>query len=253
MEEPQQDALGSQARPRSLDLDSHVAAEEVSEDLLLSFQLGDRAAFDAIVGRYQGPLTRFFYRLCWDQDRAEDFVQDVFLKVVRGAATYEPRGKLSTFLFRIATNRWIDHYRSLRAPPRLYSIDRGDLDDETPLRDRLPADEVDVGGQLDAELEKRRLREALQSLSLPHRLVFELAVYQTLPYQQISDLLAIPEGTVKSRMHNAAKVLKRLLCQDEQQAADHEENEEESPRKRDGRPPPKRKRGGGSLPERFSA
>lgn len=189
--------------------------EEVSEDLLLRFQLGERDAFDAIVGRYQGPLTRFFYRLCWDQDRAEDFAQDVFLKVVRGSQSYRPQGKLSTFLFRIATNRWIDHYRSLKPRPNLYSIDRSDLDDETPLSDRLPASFDDAASQMDDDVEKRKLRAAIECLSLPHRLVFELAVYQGLPYQEISNLLAIPEGTVKSRMHNAAKVLKQLLTSDE--------------------------------------
>lgn len=193
------------------DPDGPALDDEVSEDLLLRFQLGERGAFDAIVGRYQAPLTRFFYRLCWDLDSAEDFVQDVFLKLVRGARRYRSQGKLSTFLFRIATNRWIDHYRAMKPRPNLYSIDRSDLEDETPLADRLPADVADSGEGVDAEQGVQRLQAALDCLSLPHRLVFELAVYQNLPYQEISQLLDIPEGTVKSRMHNAAKVLKQLL------------------------------------------
>jgi RNA polymerase sigma-70 factor (ECF subfamily) len=190
----------------------HPAGEgAVDDDLLLRFRLGDRAAFDAIVTRYQGALTRFFYRLCWDQDRAEDFVQDVYLKILRGAASYEPRGRLSTFLFRIATNRWIDHYRSLRPRPNIYSLDRVETEDETPLADRLPAVLPDSGDAMDTDQEKRRLRAALDCLSLPHRLVVELAVYQQLPYHDIAQLLDIPEGTVKSRMHNAAKHLRQLL------------------------------------------
>ncbi len=195
------------------DLDATTLAEEqVSEDLLLRFQLGDRTAFEAIVGRYQAPLTRFFYRLCWDQDRAEDFAQDVFLKLLRGAPNYRPRGRLSTFLFRIATNRWIDHYRAQRPRPALYSLDRSDMDDDTPILDRVPAEEAPASQVLDRDEEKQRLRRALSRLTLPHRLVFELAVYQNLPYREIADLLEIPEGTVKSRMHNAAKSLKQLLA-----------------------------------------
>ena len=185
----------------------------ITDDLLLAFQLGDRGAFDAIVLRYQAPLTRFFYRLCWDKDRAEDFAQDVFLKVLRGARNYKPQGKLSTFLFRIATNRWIDHYRSLRPRPRLRSLDRVRDEEDAPMVDRIPSEVGDPSAVLEEDQDKARLRQAIHRLSLPHRLVFELAVYQNLPYSQISDLLEIPEGTVKSRMHNATKALKGILTE----------------------------------------
>ncbi|MFQ5503800.1 MAG: RNA polymerase sigma factor [Planctomycetota bacterium] len=187
--------------------------EEVSEDLLLRFQLGEGEAFEAIVLRYQGSLTRFFYRLCWDLDRAEDFVQDVFLKLIRGANRYQPRGKLSTFLFRIATNRWIDYYRSRRPRPKLRSLNQGDPDEEQPLLTRLAAESGDPCEGLQKEDEQAVLREALNRLSLPHRLVFELAVYQGLPYADISEMLEIPEGTVKSRMHNTVKALKKLVAE----------------------------------------
>ncbi len=187
----------------------------ITDDLLLAFQLGDREAFDAIVLRYQAPLTRFFFRLCWDKDRAEDFAQDVFLKVLRGARNYKPQGKLSTFLFRIATNRWIDHYRSLRPRPRLRSLDHVQDDADSPMTDRIPSEVGDPSSVLEEDQEKLRLRQAIHRLSLPHRLVFELAVYQNLPYSQISELLEIPEGTVKSRMHNATKALKAIMTEDE--------------------------------------
>ena len=187
--------------------------DEMGADLLLRFQLGEREAFEEIVGRFEAPLTRFFFRLCWDRDRAEDFAQDVFLKLLRASDSYEPRGRLSTYVYRIATNRWIDHYRSLRPRPALYSLDRASQEEEQPILDRLAAPIVDQGEQIDEDLQKRRLREALSRLSLPHRLVFELAVYQALPYQQISELLGIPEGTVKSRMHNATRALKELMAE----------------------------------------
>lgn len=187
----------------------------ITDDLLLAFQLGDREAFDAIVLRYQAPLTRFFFRLCWDKDRAEDFAQDVFLKVLRGARNYKPQGKLSTFLFRIATNRWIDHYRSLKPRPRLRSLDQVSDEDDSPMADRIPAEVGDPSAVMEEDQDKRRLRQAIHQLSLPHRLVFELAVYQNLPYSQISELLEIPEGTVKSRMHNATKALKALMSEGE--------------------------------------
>ena len=94
------------------------------EDLLVRFRQGDGSAFQDLVGAYQERVIQFFYRLCWDRDRAEDFAQELFLRLLRGARNYRPEGRLSTFIFRIATNLWIDHYRSVRPHPRLYSLDQ---------------------------------------------------------------------------------------------------------------------------------
>lgn len=188
--------------------------DELHEDLLLQFQAGDRAAFERIVGRYEAPLWRFFHRLCWDRERAEDFVQDVFLRVYRSAHRYQPRGRLSTFFYRIATNRWIDHWRSMRPRPTLYSLDSSESDDDSPIRDRVASTDAGPMDVLEQDSQKARLRAALDSLTMPHRLVFELAVYQNLPYPQISELLGIPVGTVKSRMHNTTRALKQILDPD---------------------------------------
>ena len=180
-------------------------------DLLVRFQDGDPAAFQAIVGEYQGRLVQFFYRLCWDRDRAEDFAQELFMKLVRSAHRYQPQGKLSTFIFRVATNLWIDHYRVLRPRPRLYSLDQPvhGMNKANPAS--LPDDIAGpVERAIDSE-EKRRLRQGLESLTEPHRLVFELAVYQQLAYADIAQVLNIPVGTVKSRMHNAVKALREIL------------------------------------------
>lgn len=196
-------------------------ADQVHEDLLLDFQRGDPAAFEQIVGRYEAPLWRFFYRLCWDRERAEDFVQDVFLRVYRSAHRYQPRGRLSTFLYRIATNRWIDHWRSMRPRPTLFSLDVGDREEESPILDRVASEVGEPSDGLEQDQEKARLRHAIERLTLPHRLVFELAVYQNLPYPQIAELLEIPVGTVKSRMHNTTRVLRELL---------QSEEDEETPR-----------------------
>jgi RNA polymerase sigma-70 factor (ECF subfamily) len=188
--------------------------EEKSQDFMERFRLGDPRAFDTIVERFEAPLMRFFYRLCWDQGRAEDFTQEVFLRLLRSAHRYEARGRFSTFLYRIATNLWIDDYRSKKPKPRLYSLDAS-ADEEQPLRDSVEAEQSSVLEDMVQEEQKVRMRRALDRLSQGHRLVFELAVYQGLPYPQISELLTIPVGTVKSRMHNAVKALKTLLAERE--------------------------------------
>ncbi len=182
-------------------------------DLLVRFRDGDGDAFREIVRTYQERLVQFFYRLCWDLDRAEDFTQELFMKLLRGARRYRPQGRLTTFIYRVATNLWIDHYRSMRPQPRLYSLDQAVHTSEA---------DTAVEGPEEVAIQRERkqiLRRALESLTEPHRLVFELAVYQELPYAQVGQVLGIPVGTVKSRMHNSVRAIRELLRETETAAS----------------------------------
>lgn len=185
-----------------------IADPDRDPDLLLAYRGGDADAFRALVAHYQDRMVQFFYRLCWDRDRAEDLCQDLFLKLMQGCRRYRPEGKLSTFVYRVATNLWIDHYRAQRPHRRLFSLDQPAID--APTID-VPGHEPDPSDLAAGDEEKARLRRAMESLTAPHRIVFELAVYQERPYAEIGQLLDIPVGTVKSRMHNAVAALKQLL------------------------------------------
>ena len=186
-----------------------TAVADPDVDLLARYRDGDPEAFQALFTSYGEKLVHFFYRLCWDRHRAEDFTQELFLRLLRRASSYRPEGRLSTFIFRVATNLWIDHYRSTRPLPRLYSLDQ-------PLLDEMPValrgcDRQEPLAAAIGDEEKARLRVALDALNEPHRLVLELAVYQELPYGEISSILNIPVGTVKSRMFNTVRALKDRL------------------------------------------
>lgn len=182
------------------------------DDLLARYRDGDGQAFRQLVELFRDRMVQFFFRLCWDRDRAEDLTQDLFLKLMLGARRYRPEGRMATFVYRVATNLWIDHYRQSRPRPRFQSYDQVTLpsgDADRPVeyagREATPVEQVSDGE------EKQALRKALERLTEPHRIVFELAVYQERPYQEISELLDIPVGTVKSRMHNAVAALKVML------------------------------------------
>lgn len=226
----------SQRRPspviRSKPPEVPPSTDAAAADLLAAYQAGEPDAFDAIVETFQHRLVQFFFRLCWDRDRAEDFTQDVFLRLMRGARTYRPEGRLSTFVYRIATNLWIDHYRSRRPQPRLYSLDQALLaKDISPRQEREDSPE----SRAIQDEEKEGLRDALENLTEPHRLVFELAVYQEMPYAEVGRVLGIPVGTVKSRMHNAVKALKGILAErDDKNAAPGEGAADDQCFRRDG-------------------
>lgn len=183
--------------------------DEGETDLLARYRSGDRQAFRALVEEYQARMLHFFYRLCWDRDRAEDLTQELFIKLLQGSRRYRPQGKLSTYVYRVATNLWIDHYRAARPARRLYSLDQATFPEpvDVPGLDRSPLESASHSEQ------RAALQRALENLTEPHRLVFELAVYQQRPYAEISELLDIPVGTVKSRMHNAVQALRALLGQ----------------------------------------
>ena len=180
-------------------------------DLLARYRDGDVGAFKQLVDLYRERMVQFFFRMCWDRDRAEDLVQELFLKLIVGSRRYRPEGRMGTFVYRVATNLWIDHYRQVRPRPRFYSYDQVTLPgSEIDAREHA-GDALTPVQQLSDSEEKAALRRALDSLTEPHRIVFELAVYQGRPYSEISDLLGIPVGTVKSRMHNSVHALKQLL------------------------------------------
>lgn len=182
-------------------------------DLLARYREGDRTAFRQLVDTFRERLLQFFYRLCWDRDRAEDLTQELFLKLMLSSKRYKPQGRMTTFVYRVATNLWIDHYRQQRPRPRMFSYDQvlHPADDSAAPRE-YAGDDPSPHEQLADSEERLAMRKALERLTEPHRLVFELAVYQERPYAEISDLLGIPIGTVKSRMHNAVTALKDLMA-----------------------------------------
>lgn len=190
---------------------------EPEEDLLARFRDGDPATFDGLVLRFQDSLVGFFYRLCWDRYLAEDLTQEVFIRMVRASKSYRPTGRLDTFVFRIARNLWIDQVRVRTARPAQTSLDRPLAEDGDSLGTRIAGQGPGPTEQVEAQEERRLLREALEELSPAHRLVFELAVYQELPYKEISQALDIPLGTVKSRMFHSLRQLRDRLSHTERQ------------------------------------
>ena len=199
-------------------------ADGAAPDYLARYRDGDAQAFRELVDAYRERMLQFFYRLCWDRDRSEDLVQELFIKLITGSRRYRPEGRMSTFVYRVATNLWIDHYRAQRPRPRMFSYDQAvHPEGDGPAWTFAGCDEAPTDELIDKE-ERAAMRRALERLTEPHRLVFELAVYQERPYSEISDLLGIPVGTVKSRMHNAVQALKDLMSAHSDAARGDEHN-----------------------------
>lgn len=144
-----------------------------------------------------GPrLKGFFMRQGAAEDLAEDLTQNVYLRVLQGLDRYQQAGRLDAFFLRIARNLWIDHRR--RRHLQTGQPDLPEPEDPTPG----PVEQVDF-------LNRREiLQQILQELEPESRELVELAILQKLPYKEVSDLLQIPVGTVKSRVFYTLKRLR---------------------------------------------
>jgi len=187
-------------------------ARETDEELIEAVKAGDTSAFGVLAERHRRTLVAFFARFSWDRHAAEDYAQEVFVKLFVYLARYEPQAKFTTFLHRVARNHWIDKVRSRRASPRPVSFDTGAAgeDDRAPLEGMegvVPSpDEILSGREL-----KEHLRRAILALPPGQRAVVRLAALGGLTYDEIADLLDIPVGTVKSRMHTAVGRMRALM------------------------------------------
>lgn len=167
------------------------------ELLAVRCQLGERAAFDELIARWHEPLWRYLRRLAGNDDAARDLAQDTWLRVLRGIARLRSPEKLRAWLFGIARRVAMDRLRVSYARPSQADV----------VIDDLPADEPDVN--LEAEI--ATLEEQLANLPIVEREILTLFYLQELSLQEIAELVGIPQGTVKSRLFRARKLLRGEL------------------------------------------
>ncbi len=181
------------------------------EQLMQRFREGDEMAFETLVERHQDRLLNFTYRFTGDRHAAEDLYQEAFLRVVKNAERYDTARRFSSWLYRIATNLCIDYCRQKRRGD--ISMDRGVRagDGELDLHGVIPDDGPSPAEQAARKETHEQVRHLLQSLPEEHRLVLIMRHYEGLKYEEISDVLGCPVGTVKSRIHYAFQCLKELV------------------------------------------
>ena len=185
--------------------------ETPDEELMLAAGRGRVEAFEALVGRYEAALVRYFFRCGWNRARAEDLAQEVFVKLYTHSRDYEPTAKFTTYLYRIAHNLWVDDCRRRRRERGQVSLEAEDAEG-TRLREVVLSGADDPRDEARKEEVVEAVIEAVDSLSDEHKAVFVLAEVEGMKYSEVAAVLGIPEGTVKSRMHAAVKRLRERLA-----------------------------------------
>jgi RNA polymerase sigma-70 factor (ECF subfamily) len=172
---------------------------------------GDPQAFGLIVARYQVRLLNFVYRMIGDRERAEDLVQEAFLRVYRHLDRFDRARKFSTWIYTIASNLAKNELRNRSRSP-LVTLDQArSRDDE----DQRPVDFEDPDSRPDELYDRRTLKalvdETVARLSSHHREVFVLRELEGKSYEEIAEIMHCNLGTVKSRLNRARQSFAELI------------------------------------------
>ena len=182
-------------------------------DIIKRCKRGDRDAFNELVAEYQSRVVNIAYGMLSDSDDALDAAQEVFIRVYRGIGEFQEKSSFTTWLYRITSNVCADALRKRQRAGNVLSIDPGGDDDGAQaamnIRDSAPTPEERV----ELTEQHKAVREAMKEIKDEYREVLTLYDVQEMSYKDISEILKVPEGTVKSRLNRARAALKKILSE----------------------------------------
>jgi RNA polymerase sigma-70 factor (ECF subfamily) len=183
--------------------------EERDQVLVRRSLRGDRKAFEMIVRKYQQPLLNYVGRTVGERELALDFTQEVFVRAYTSLRSFDPRFKFSTWLFRIASNLIIDHWRKKKLPT--FSISEPLGQDGDRLTFDVPDDEPAVGQKFELAELRQKIEKALEKLPGPLRELFVWRHVNELSYEEMAEIKGLPLGTIKNRVFQAKEMVRRIL------------------------------------------
>lgn len=173
---------------------------------------GQTAAFGELVRRYQDRLFNTVYRLVGNAEDAQDVVQDAFIHAYQSLDRFKGDSLFFTWLYRIAVNTAISLRRKQRV---VLSFDTGREVNGERLEPQDPSECSQPGHALEQAEQERRIQHALHQLSPEHRAVLVLKDMEGQKYEAMAEILQVPIGTVRSRLHRARLELRQRLEHEE--------------------------------------
>jgi RNA polymerase sigma-70 factor, ECF subfamily len=176
------------------------------EQLIKKFQSGDRQSYNELVYRYKDKILNFIFRFTYDRVAAEDLAQDTFLKLYQKKDSYKEISKFSTWLYTIASNLAKTELRKIKRR-KTYSISNLS---NSEMEDIIFTDFTNNEDKIDKS-ENHLLNISIQELEPDFRIIIILREIQELSYDNISRILELPLGTVKSRINRGKLKLREIL------------------------------------------
>lgn len=186
--------------------------QDSDEDLMLAYGAGEAGAFDTLYARHKGGVYRYLLRQCRNAGIADELFQDVWMNAIRVRASYAPTAKFTTWIYTLAHNRLVDHWRAT-GQMKIASIDDDENGEARDIVESIPGaanDEPEtraLSGELGAQL-----RDALEALPDEQRDAFLLQYEGGLSLAEIAELTGVGMETVKSRLRYATAKLRSALA-----------------------------------------
>ena len=181
------------------------------QSLIAECLQGNTSAFGVLVRRYQERLYNSVYRLLDNAEDARDVVQEAFLSAYQSLDSFKGDARFFTWLYRIAVNTAISLRRKQRVSVSIDSARNG----EFPIDPLDPSEQSRPGHALERAEQERRIQQALSRLSPEHRAVLVMKDMEGQKYETMAEILQVPIGTIRSRLHRARLELRELLEQSE--------------------------------------
>ena len=170
----------------------------------------DVSRFEALVARYSKHVYAVAYRMAGNEADAKDLAQEAFVRVWKALGRIEPDAALEGWLYRIVSNLYIDLLRR-RPKTRVQSLDEPIATSEGQMAREQPDPAADVERTALDKMVDQRIQQALLGLREDLRMVVVLADVEGYPYEEIAEMMGVPIGTIKSRLHRARRALRDRL------------------------------------------
>jgi len=175
------------------------------ENLMMSYASGDVEAFDVLYRRHKGPVYRYMLNLCRNEAIAEELFQEVWMKLINARESYEVKAKFTTYLYKLAHNQFIDHYRKQNVRIVVEpSVEVEEVEQEA-LQQNNPENQTQTNQAIN------KLSELLDSLPSEQREVFLIREETGMSIPEIAETLGINQEAAKSRLRYAINKLRSGL------------------------------------------
>lgn len=185
-------------------------ASTSDEDLMTAYAGGDAGAFDVLYKRHKGGVYRYLTRQCRDRGLADELFQDVWMNLIRTRERYTVEAKFTTYIYTVAHNRLIDHYRK-SGQASLVSLD-DDAEDASPIDEPIAPAGERPERQADIRQQAAKLLELLGALPTPQREAFVMQYEGGLSVEEIAEATGVTRETAKSRLRYALGKLRQGLA-----------------------------------------
>lgn len=202
---PEQKADTKNSLPRE-----NASASSLEDDKFVTDALaGNESSYRKLVNKYDKPLYFHIRKMIKEKELVEDLVQEVFMKAFHNLSTYNNEYAFSTWLYRIATNHTIDYLRKKKL--QTLSINEPYHTKDGDMEIQLPDNSFEADSPVIKKERKQIVQQAIEELPEKYRQVIEMRHMEEKSYQEISELLDLPLGTVKAHIFRAREMLYKAL------------------------------------------